>query len=1197
MKRNNYLKAGGGILVNGALLLVSKYLAGADKNLTGGILTDIVGDIGKNFITSHFGSLGTYNLLYDAVLKKHPTSLNHDIERLIKEAAFIAVDLLGIIYIEELKNDVAFFIDSSPKEIRQYVSQITQYFSQARKNIRDSLDVYDVSNNLIEDPDAYFAIITDYLVGVSAVTLSDACKQRLIEFHKRELPACFQLAFKEALKNDDPGFKSFQLATLQELKDSAKDSAAVLVKIEKSVQKINNGENLVTVARIDKMGTELIRVLNSRYKGIEHKLKEFSRQIVAGFDELYAVNSLLLSQTRHLNKRTAALYDITKSTDRKTSAILDTVNRMASKKEFEFAQRVFSGSVEVLELISEIEALPQEIERINQKHKSFLEKYQANPDYAELVTSTYKEWESATQRLEVLSQTLDKTKSTVVSLYHLLFKQSKITKRSKTISNAIILFEEGRFTELENFLSSEAREREREQLIREQELLDQKKKDLALGDLLNAVVILRNRIQYDSEGYAKAKLYFEKSIATFTWYDNLYYYAQFLEDAAPDLAIQYYEKSFSFLENTATVEYGKRLSDIGRIYSQSGKVQKAIDYFTKTKELFNTDLGIPAATRDYHIIQSQVSLAITHRARWDMQQAREYLTAALAMLNISDVSSMPKYPELRIHIYSTLGDFESSVENLIDAEAYYKMLLDYIAEIEEQNPSERCGNAAMFFNIAMFYLKKSEWKEAMRLYERGAALSSDQLEFLPVSKAVHQVAFHHGMASAHNLSGSYESAKEEYQKGILICRQFVAAYSSQFLELLTGMLIDLANMLLRNDDLTNAEILYEEAMGLIVENLPDSSNELYSQLARMAITYADLLLSIGNYTRAQGLYQETLQFLYGVVGIEKHFLRPELAELLARVAEYCEKLKEHPTAIDLYNKSIEEYELVIASTGSAHLARLIHTLICKAVLHANLNEWDEALAPIERAIQLCEDFPDKQANRYLKNLSGSLVVRAGLWAKLGEVEKSIEDFRRAEAMVMQLNAETLGRHDYEVAYFYQNYSILYEVQKDWPGGIAVLNRALAIWSRLFAGNPAGYGKQLAQIMLSMAIFYSRMGDTERQLDTYDTLIQTLLGNAISLSSSWQILASVYRQLQHYYYEADDLNICVSYMVKERALLMNFGENEEAIAAVETNIKDLLVNFTYDKEAFDKHMEQEYLAIMGLIALSYNNRNEKMGSID
>ncbi|WP_460636775.1 tetratricopeptide repeat protein [Larkinella harenae] len=99
-----------------------------------------------------------------------------------------------------------------------------------------------IQSGLLENPQNCLAEITDYLFMVSGVDESLDEWQQLRTFFATKLPTCFDLAFKEALQDDDKGFRSFQIWMLEEIQEQNWELQKGQAKILAELKKIKAGK-------------------------------------------------------------------------------------------------------------------------------------------------------------------------------------------------------------------------------------------------------------------------------------------------------------------------------------------------------------------------------------------------------------------------------------------------------------------------------------------------------------------------------------------------------------------------------------------------------------------------------------------------------------------------------------------------------------------------------------------------------------------------------------------------------------------------------------------------------------------------------------------------------------------------------------------------------------------------------------------
>ena len=243
------------------------------KAIPGAGLVTTIGLGLANAIAPNFVHQFTCDLSYNKLRERfaHPSELNHNLENLLKDAAVRSLSFLKRLYLDQLgqETDLSFFekhFEQNPIRMAKEVLETME------KDLQFWVKHESIQSGLLENPQDCLTTITDYLFVVSRVDESLAEWQKLRIFFAEKLPTCFGLAFKEALQNDDKGFRSFQIWMLEEIQEQNRE---ILKQIQEGqelllteIRTLKNGETGQSTAVLRQFAeetTELKQVLRDNH--------------------------------------------------------------------------------------------------------------------------------------------------------------------------------------------------------------------------------------------------------------------------------------------------------------------------------------------------------------------------------------------------------------------------------------------------------------------------------------------------------------------------------------------------------------------------------------------------------------------------------------------------------------------------------------------------------------------------------------------------------------------------------------------------------------------------------------------------------------------------------------------------------------------------------------------------------------------
>ncbi|PSR56372.1 hypothetical protein AHMF7605_24175 [Adhaeribacter arboris] len=293
------LKPLSGLVLHGGInCLITAVTGGASAPVS--VFAALAGAITGNLASNHVAVLS--NLSYDKVLKRlskaDPEKVNHDLERLFRQSAVVALDYIKTSFLTHINKDHR-LEDLSDEERKEFIQGLTYFFNENIEDLRLAIidDIVAVDKNSIKAPSSFLDRIVADIFILTSVKFDPETKQKLQEFYAAQLPYCFELAFKEALKNDEPGFKAFQIWILEDLRDQ---NAQLLHGQQHLLETINNlrerSINYLPKEEADKKAEEqaqkIYNLLEQDLTGIKQTLIVLSADINQNFDKVYRINQL-----------------------------------------------------------------------------------------------------------------------------------------------------------------------------------------------------------------------------------------------------------------------------------------------------------------------------------------------------------------------------------------------------------------------------------------------------------------------------------------------------------------------------------------------------------------------------------------------------------------------------------------------------------------------------------------------------------------------------------------------------------------------------------------------------------------------------------------------------------------------------------------------------------------------------------------
>jgi len=295
------LRTFGGLLLHGSAFCLTA-TTGGTSTIAAGLVNAIAGEL----VASHVGTLGnfTYDKLVARLKGPDPNTINHDLERLFRQSAVVALQYIKTLFLAEIKESERVQA-LHKKEKKEFIEGLTQFFDENIKDLR--LIIKDAQNlpldkSDISNPGQILDDITAQLFRVSSVEFDEQTAAALRSFYADKLPYCFQLAFKEALKNDDSGFKAFQIWVLEDIQTQNAAIAGGQQRIEQAISELKTGIDYLSRQKADSISeaaaADICALLEKDFSGIKDSITVLSHEIREKFAQQYSLLATVDETTR-----------------------------------------------------------------------------------------------------------------------------------------------------------------------------------------------------------------------------------------------------------------------------------------------------------------------------------------------------------------------------------------------------------------------------------------------------------------------------------------------------------------------------------------------------------------------------------------------------------------------------------------------------------------------------------------------------------------------------------------------------------------------------------------------------------------------------------------------------------------------------------------------------------------------------------
>jgi tetratricopeptide (TPR) repeat protein len=240
-----------------------------------------------------------YQKLRTILSEEHPDKINHDLSNLLKDAAVRSVGFVKKLYLEKItqEQEATFWRKIKPNPFKEEET--------ALKNMQSDLKFWiqgeDIETLLLEKPEGCLNDITQYLFDVSGQDQNDERWIALRAFFKEKLPFCFDLAFKEALKENQKGRIAFQIWIWQDIQKDVKTTQANTEAILEEIKSLKLA--LENNAPEPENSLQFKVQIAQSFEELNRKFETFCVEIIGKLDELIdTTNRIEQNTTKILDK-------------------------------------------------------------------------------------------------------------------------------------------------------------------------------------------------------------------------------------------------------------------------------------------------------------------------------------------------------------------------------------------------------------------------------------------------------------------------------------------------------------------------------------------------------------------------------------------------------------------------------------------------------------------------------------------------------------------------------------------------------------------------------------------------------------------------------------------------------------------------------------------------------------------------------
>jgi tetratricopeptide (TPR) repeat protein len=222
-------------------------------------------------VTGHFAC----QLSYEKLKKRfaHPNELNHYLSEAIKPALIQAYGFIERIYIENLKEQ---FQDD------ELVDEVKSHLKTLKSDLKDWLRDEILETDFLDKPQDALQTITDRMFLYGGYDQNNSKWTGLRQYFSENLYAWFDLAFKEALYDNDNALKSFQKYLLEEIREQNRNNEKLLLAIQKEIEALSTNQKGSSTDGLRQFLEDGIKQLKTQLK----ELKQIAQRIDKKTDKI-----------------------------------------------------------------------------------------------------------------------------------------------------------------------------------------------------------------------------------------------------------------------------------------------------------------------------------------------------------------------------------------------------------------------------------------------------------------------------------------------------------------------------------------------------------------------------------------------------------------------------------------------------------------------------------------------------------------------------------------------------------------------------------------------------------------------------------------------------------------------------------------------------------------------------------------------
>ena len=262
-----------------------------------GALTKVVEALAPNFAHQFLSGMD-YRRFKEFLVSPHPDNLNHDLDRLMKDALLRSFHHMETAYLSRLEQENAY--SQWEKVIKRPFEKFRSAFRTLRRNLMRELDYqeeyketlpevekirFDLENWLLTDQHLALPKLIDELFNFPELD-DDIEWEKLRNFFTGNLPRIYDLSFREALKDERnlKAYKAFQMYVLELVVEQNIQTHRKLDEVKSTLLALQHNLHTNAIVKLDtalEESIELLRVeINKGFENVIHQIQLSKAEIM-----------------------------------------------------------------------------------------------------------------------------------------------------------------------------------------------------------------------------------------------------------------------------------------------------------------------------------------------------------------------------------------------------------------------------------------------------------------------------------------------------------------------------------------------------------------------------------------------------------------------------------------------------------------------------------------------------------------------------------------------------------------------------------------------------------------------------------------------------------------------------------------------------------------------------------------------------